>query len=190
MEDSLMSPLDEFQRGNYVLYGKTGARWVCCCCCCYLSTWKRVMKVTNREAAMLKCDEQTHKRAFRAKPKAMPLYLPHQLLPGHSVILCSPGLLECAALWVWLQHSNGCNRLRFIAADLSRHPWMCTITYLESFVQNPPAFCPIGMLQLWGKHGGHGSGFSRGILIVPFWLAEVLGWLAAQNLCIQTGGQL
>ena len=47
------------------------------------------MKVTNREAAMLKCDEQTHKRAFRAKPKAMPLYLPHQLLPGHSVILCS-----------------------------------------------------------------------------------------------------
>ena len=35
--------------------------------------------------------------------------------------------------------------------------------------------------SLWGKHGGHSSGFLHGILMVTFWLADTAWWLPTWN---------
>ena len=39
---------------------------------------------------------------------------------------------------------------------------------------------PLLCFSLWGKHGSQSPGFLHGIVIVMFWMAEVLRWLAAQ----------
>ena len=49
--------------------------------------------------------------------------------------------VEYMVIRVWLQHSKECNLVHFIAAVTSHHQWMCTITYCEGFIQNPPALC-------------------------------------------------
>ena len=43
------------------------------------------------------------------------------------------------------------------------------------------SFPPLLRFGLTGKHVGLSSGFSSGIFVVTFWLAEVLGWLAVWN---------
>jgi len=43
------------------------------------------------------------------------------------------------------------------------------------------SFPPLLRFSFIGKHVGLSSGFSSGIFIVTFWLAEVLGWLSVWN---------
>ena len=43
-----------------------------------------------------------------------------------------------------------------------------------------PSFTPLVWFSLGSEHGRHSPGFSRRILSVTFWLAEIAGWLAAQ----------
>ena len=55
-----------------------------------------------------------------------------------------------------------------IIADISRHSWTCAITCCEDFirVETSSFLFRCYTFSLWGKHGGHSSGFRRGILIV------------------------
>ena len=41
-----------------------------------------------------------------------------------------------------------CNLLHLIAASTLYHPCMCTITYCEGFVQNPPVVHSVAMLHV------------------------------------------
>ena len=43
---------------------------------------------------------------------------------------------------------NDCNLLRLIAASTLYHPCMCTVTYCEGFVQNPPVVRSVAMLYI------------------------------------------
>ena len=52
---------------------------------------------------------------------------------------------------VQFQHSSEQNLPHLIAADISRHQWACTITYFESFIQNPPVFHFAAMPKLVGQ---------------------------------------
>ena len=57
---------------------------------------------------------------------------------------------------------------------LCHHRWMCTITYFEGFVWNPPVFHlnSLTCFSLWARHGGQSSSFFIKLLFVTFWLAE------------------
>ena len=89
---------------------------------------------------------------------------------------------DCKTIQYW----NDCNLPHFVAAVISIHPRTCAKTYFESTFGINKSFVPLLWFSLWGKHGSLSSGFSRGVLIVTFWLAEELEWLAApKSLSVQ-----
>ena len=52
--------------------------------------------------------------------------------------------------------------------------WLCAISLLilNVVLGINQSFGQLLCLSLWSEHGGHSSGFWRGILIVTFWFAE------------------
>ena len=66
------------------------------------------------------------------------------------------------------------NVICFIWSQLiSLYRWTCAVTCFAGFIRNSSVFRSVDShFTFWAKHGGHSSGFSRGILFLTFWLAE------------------
>ena len=87
---------------------------------------------------------------------------------------------ECDLHPKWFQ----CTWYRLLSVSMH-----CKIFWRHLFRINL-SFVVTLQFSLWGKQGAHCSGFCCRILIVLFWLAEMFGWLAAQNLVLKTRNPL
>ena len=88
-------------------------------------------------------------------------------------------LPECSMFCVWFSTQMNTLFIWVIAADSSRYQRRCVVGYSLRTV--PSGSTSLPPCCLWERRGSHSLRSSWGILIVTFWLAEVLGWLTARN---------
>ena len=88
-------------------------------------------------------------------------------------------LLERSMFCVWFSIQMNTLFIWVIAADSSCCQGRCVIGYSLKTV--PSGSTSLPPCCLWERRGSHSLRSSWGILIVTFWLAEVLGWLTARN---------
>ena len=109
-------------------------------------------------------------------------------LASQCIVLC--WLVKHAVIWV-IYIPNDFSECHLVANwyRLLSVSMRCKLFWRHLFRINL-SFVVTLQFSLWGKHGICCSGFWCRILIVLFWLAEMFGWLAAQNLVLKTRNPL